>query len=103
MRKGTDLIGKPVVSFDTGEQFETIHLVFHVKLTIPAPWLRRRRHSLAAPVSCHSIAAWALGPEYDYRTGQAGVIAADTEDTFRRILEHNNVAKGTRSRHHRRT
>jgi len=29
MRKGSDLIGKPVVSFDTGEQFETIQdLIF---------------------------------------------------------------------------
>lgn len=97
MRKGTDLIGKPVVSFDTGEQFETIKdLVFDQVnnqllgfVVDEGGWFSGARVLPLTRVQ-------ALGQDAIIVPDKRAVIAADTEETFRRILDRNNILKGTK-------
>lgn len=97
MRKGTDLIGKPVVSFDTGEQFETIKdLVFDQVnnqllgfVVDEGGWFSGAR---VLPLN----RVQALGQDTVIVPDKQAVIAADTDDTFRRILDRNNILKGTK-------
>jgi len=97
MRKGSDLIGKPVVSFDTGEQFETIQdLIFDQNnnqllgfVVDEGGWFSGAR---VLPLN----RVQALGPDTVIVPDKEAVIPADTEQTFRRILDRNNVLKGTK-------
>lgn len=97
MRKGTDLIGKPVVSFADGRQFETIRdLIFDQTnnqllgfVVDEGGWF-----SGARVLPLNRIQA--IGPDVVIVPDHKAVIPADNEPTFRRILERNNVLKGTK-------
>ena len=97
MRKGTDLIGKPVVSFDTGEQFETVKdLIFDQVnnqllgfVVDEGGWF-----SGARVLPLNRIQA--LGQDAIIVPDKRAVIAADTDESFRRILDRNNILKGTK-------
>jgi len=97
MRKGSDVIGKPVVSFDTGEQFETIRdLIFDQNnnqllgfVVDEGGWF-----SGARVLPLHSIQA--LGPDAVIVPDKRSVIPADAEPTINQILERNNILKGTK-------
>jgi len=97
MRKGSDLIGKPVVSFDTGEQFETISdLIFDQNnnqllgfVVDEGGWF-----SGARVLPLRNIQA--LGPDTLIVPDKGAVIPADTDPTISRILERNNILKGTK-------
>ncbi len=97
MRKGSDVIGKPVVSFDTGEEFETIRdLIFDQNnnqllgfVVDEGGWF-----SGARVLPLHSIQA--LGPDAVIVPDKRSVIPADAEPTINQILERNNILKGTK-------
>src|SRR3712207_6489344 len=97
MRKGSDLIGKPIVSFDDGSEIETIQdLVFDQNnnqllgfVVDEGGWFSGAR---VLPLN----RVQALGPDTVIVPDKKAVIPADADPTFRRILERNNVLKGTK-------
>jgi uncharacterized protein YrrD len=97
MRKGSDLIGKPVVTFDTGEQFEKIQdLLFDQTsnqllgfVVDEGGWFSGAR---VLPIN----RIQALGPDTVIVPDRKAVIPAETDQVIRRILERNNVLRGTR-------
>jgi uncharacterized protein YrrD len=97
MRKGRDIIGKPVVSYDTGEKFDRIQdLIFDQNsnrllgfLVEEAGWLKEAR--VLPLTEIQSIGADAVivpSKNVVVRTSDIKPVAA--------ILEHNNILKGTR-------
>lgn len=97
MRKGSDLIGKPVVSFDTGEEFETIQdLIFdqHNNQLLGFVVDEGGWFSGARVLPLNRVQA--LGPDTVIVPTKQAVVPADNEPTFRKILERNNVLKGTK-------
>jgi uncharacterized protein YrrD len=97
MRKGTDLIGKPVVAFDNGEQFETIKdLLFDQEnnqllgfLVDEGGWF-----SSARVLPLQNIQS--IGPDAIIVPAKNAVVNATQVPTINRILERNNVLKGTK-------
>ncbi len=97
MRKGSDLIGKPVVSFDTGEQFERIQdVVFDQQnnellgfVVAEGGWFSTAR---VLPLS----GVQAIGPDAVIVPSKNVIISSDSDQRFRSILAHNNVLKGTK-------
>lgn len=97
MRKGSDVIGKPVIAFDTGEQFERIEdLIFDQNnnqllgfVVDEAGWFSGAR---VLPLN----RVQALGPDTVIVPDKSAVIPADNEPIFSKILERNNILKGTK-------
>jgi len=97
MRKGTDLIGKPVVAFDNGEQFETIKdLLFDQEnnqllgfLVDEGGWF-----STARVLPLQNIQS--IGPDAVIVPAKNAVVSATQIPEINRILERNNVLKGTK-------
>ncbi len=97
MRKGSDLIGKPVVSFDTGEQFEKIQdVVFDQQnnqllgfVVDEGGWF-----STARVLPLTSVQA--IGPDAVIVPSKKVIISSDSDQRFRSILARNNVLKGTK-------
>jgi uncharacterized protein YrrD len=97
MRKGTDLIGKPVVAFDNGEEFETIKdLLFDQEnnqllgfLVDEGGWF-----SSARVLPLQNIQS--IGPDAIIVPAKNTVVNATQVPTINRILERNNVLKGTK-------
>ena len=97
MRKGSDIIGKPVVSFDTGEQFEKIEdLIFDQTnnqllgfVVDEGGWFSGAR---VLPLNRVQV----IGPDTVIVPDRKAVISSDTDPVFRKILERNNILKGTK-------
>ncbi len=97
MRKGSDLIGKPIVSFDDGSEIETIQdLVFDQNnnqllgfVVDEGGWFSGAR---VLPLN-H---VQAIGPDVVIVPDRKAIIPADNAAIFRRILERDNVLKGTK-------
>lgn len=96
MRKGTDLIGKPVIAFDTGEKIETVSdLIFDQQnnqllgfLVDEGGWFRE-----AKVLPLQSIQS--IGPDAILIPRKDAVIDAARVPVIQRILERNNILKGT--------
>ncbi|GAC1386029.1 MAG: PRC-barrel domain-containing protein [Herpetosiphon sp.] len=97
MRKGTDLIGKPVVSFDTGEVFEHIQdLVFDQTnnqllgfVVDEGGWFSNAR--VLPLTNIHAI-----GQDDVIVPNKQVILEADSEPRFKAIMARNNVLKGTK-------
>ena len=97
MRKGTDIIGKAVVAYDTGERFETVlDLIFDQDsnrllgfLVDEAGWF-----STSKVISLQSIQA--IGPDAIIVPSKATEVSASEIQPIDRVLEHNNIMKGTK-------
>lgn len=97
MRKGTDLIGKPVVAFDTGEELERIKdLLFDQEnnqllgfLVDEGGWF-----SSARVLPLQNIQT--IGPDAVIVAAKNTVVNADRIPAIQRVLERNNVLKGTK-------
>lgn len=97
MRKGSDLIGKPVVAFDTGEQFERIEdLIFDQNsnqllgfLVDEGGWF-----STAKVLPLQNVQS--IGQDAVIIPTKAAVVSATQVPEMNRILERNNVLKGTK-------
>jgi uncharacterized protein YrrD len=96
MRKGTDLIGKPIVSFDTGERIEHIRDLISDQtknqllgfVVDEGGWFSTAR---VLPLShIHAI-----GPDTIIVRSKDAIVPADSDLVIQRILERNNVLKGT--------
>ena len=96
MRKGSDLIGKPVIGFDTGEKIETISdLIFDQQnnqllgfLVDEGGWFRE-----AKVLPLQSVQS--IGPDAVIIPDRSGVVAAPRVPLMQQILERNNILKGT--------
>ncbi|HEX6290340.1 MAG TPA: PRC-barrel domain-containing protein [Herpetosiphonaceae bacterium] len=97
MRKGTELVGKPVVAFDSGEQCESIKdLLFDQNnnqllgfLVDEGGWF-----SSARVLPLQSIQS--IGPDAVIVPAKNAVVNAVQVPEIHRILERNNVLRGTR-------
>jgi uncharacterized protein YrrD len=97
MRKGSDLIGKPLVSFDTGEQLYRIQdLIFDQEnnqllglLVDEGGWF-----SSARVVPLQNVQS--IGPDAVIIPARNNVVSAEQVPQIKRILERNNVLKGTK-------
>jgi uncharacterized protein YrrD len=97
MRKGRDLIGKPVIAYDTGEKFETItDLVFdQVKnvllgfLVDEGGWFTSARVLPLAQVQ-------AIGPDAVIVASRDSIVVANTMPRIEEVLDHNNILRDTR-------
>jgi len=97
MRKGSDLIGKPIVAFDTGEQFERVEdLIFDQNsnqllglLVDEGGWF-----SSARVLPLQSIQA--IGEDALIIPSKNAVVNAERMPEIKRILERNNVLRGTK-------
>ena len=97
MRKGTDLIGKAVVAYDTGERFETVlDLIFDQDsnrllgfLVDEAGWF-----STSKVIPLPSVQA--IGLDAIIVPSKATEVSASDIQPIDRVLEHNNIMKGTK-------
>jgi uncharacterized protein YrrD len=97
MRKGSDLIGKPVVAYDTGEQFEKIvDVIFDQHsnqllgfLVDEGGWFKNAR---VLPLRGVQV----IGPDAVIVPSKTTVVNSETVSEIHRILERNNVLKGTK-------
>jgi uncharacterized protein YrrD len=97
MRKGRDIIGKPVVSYDTGEKFDRIQdLIFDQTnnrligfLLQESGWFRDARVLLLGEVQ-------AVGADAVIVSTKDAVVEARQIQVVADILKRNNILKGTR-------
>lgn len=97
MRKGTDIIGKAVVAYDTGERFETVlDLIFDQNsnrllgfLVDEAGWFST---SKVIPLS----SVQAIGPDAIIVPSKDTEVSASDIQPIDQVLEHNNIMKGTK-------
>ncbi len=97
MRKGTDLIGKAVVAYDTGERFETVlDLVFDQDsnkllgfLVDEAGWF-----STCKVIPLTSVQA--IGQDAVIVPSKSAEVPASDIQPIDQVLEYNNIMKGTK-------
>jgi uncharacterized protein YrrD len=97
MRKGTDIIGKAVVAYDSGEKFETVlDLIFDQNsnrllgfLVDEAGWF-----SSSKVIALQSVQA--IGPDAIIVPSKSAEVPASEIQPIDRVLEHNNIMKGTK-------
>ncbi len=97
MRKGRDIIGKPVVSYDTGEKFDRIQdLIFDQNsnqllglLVDEAGWFKDAR---VLPL----LEIQSIGADAVIVSSKNVVVRVSDVKPVATILEHNNILKGTR-------
>jgi uncharacterized protein YrrD len=97
MRKGSEIIGKSVIAFDTGEKFETVlDLIFDqysnrilALLVDEAGWF-----STSNVIPLSSIQS--IGPDAIIVASKSAEIPANQIQEIDRVLEQNNIMKGTK-------
>lgn len=97
MRKGRDMLGKPVIAFDTGEKFETINdLVFDQVnnvllgfLVDEGGWFTSARVLPLAQVQ-------AIGPDAVIVASRSSITIASAIPKIETVLDNNNILKDTR-------
>ena len=97
MYKGRDVIGKPVISYDMGEQFDRVEdLIFDQNsneiigfLVQESGWFSSARVLLLKDVQ-------AIGPDAVITYTKNAIVQANEVTAIAHILEHNNILKGTR-------
>jgi uncharacterized protein YrrD len=97
MRKGTDIIGKAVVAYDSGEKFETVlDLIFDQNsnrllgfLVDEAGWF-----SSSKVIALQSVQA--IGPDAIIVPSKSAEVPASQIQPIDNVLEHNNIMKGTK-------
>ena len=97
MRKGSEIIGKSVIAFDTGEKFETVlDLIFDQNsnrilgfLVDEAGWF-----STSNVIPLNSIQS--IGPDALIVASSSVEVPANQIPEIDRVLEHNNIMKGTK-------
>jgi uncharacterized protein YrrD len=97
MRKGRDVIGKPVVAYDSGESMETVtDLIFDQNsnrllgfLVDEGGWFRDAK---VLPIS----QVKAIGPDAVIVASKEAIVAATDIPAIQQVLERNNILKDTR-------
>ena len=97
MRKGTEMIGKAVIAFDTGEKFETVlDLIFDQNtnrllgfLVDEAGWF-----SSSNVIPLQSVQS--IGPDAIIVASKSVEVPASEIQSIDKVLKHNNIMKGTK-------
>src|SRR5687768_15444027 len=97
MRKGSQVIGTPVISYDTGEKVDKVQDVIFDQhgntvlalLVDEGGWFSKAR-----------VVRWedvqALGPDAVIIAQKGQIVSAEDVPVVKEILERNNVTKGTK-------
>jgi uncharacterized protein YrrD len=97
MYKGKDIIGTSIVSYDRGEKYTTVEdLIFDQNsnqllgfLVREAGWFKSAQVLLLKDVQ-------SIGPDAVITSSETAIVKVKSIPTLRRILDHNNILKGTR-------
>jgi uncharacterized protein YrrD len=97
MYKGKDIIGTSIVSYDRGEKYSVIKdLIFDQNsnqllgfLVGEASWFKSAQALLLKDVQ-------SIGPDAVITGSESAIVKVSTIPMLRRILDHNNILKGTR-------
>jgi uncharacterized protein YrrD/cell division septum initiation protein DivIVA len=97
MYKGKDIIGTSIVSYDRGEKYTTVQdLVFDQNsnqllgfLVSEAGWFKSAQVLLLKDVQ-------SIGPDALITSSETAIVRVNSIPALRRIIDHNNVLKGTR-------
>jgi uncharacterized protein YrrD len=96
MRKGTDLINKPIIAFDTGEISGRVKdLVFDQNRNVLMAFLVEERKFLSSAKVLPISAAQSIGADAIITAARDNIVSASTLPEIEAILEHHNVLKGT--------
>jgi uncharacterized protein YrrD len=97
MRKGNEIIGKPVVSYQSGRKIDTIKdLLFDQNSNQLLGFLIREGGWFSSPRILLLKDVLAIGADAVITTSADNVLSAKQVPEVARILEYNNVLKGTR-------
>jgi uncharacterized protein YrrD len=97
MRKGSELIGKPVVSYDTGQRLDTIHdLIFDQAYNVLLGFVVDEGGWFSAARVLPLERVQVIGPDAVIVANAQSVLAADAVPAFEKILGNNNVLRGTK-------
>lgn len=97
MRKGRDIIGKPVIAFDTGEKFETItDLIFDQINNVLLGFLVDEGGWFTSAKVIPLSNIQAIGRDAVIVATKDSVTAANSVPAIESVLDHNNILKDTR-------
>jgi uncharacterized protein YrrD len=97
MRKGRDLLGKPVIAYDTGEKFETVtDLVFDQVNNILLGFLVDEGGWFTSARVLPLAEVQAIGPDAVIVASRDSIVVANTIPRIEEVLDHNNILKDTR-------
>lgn len=97
MLKGNDIIGKPIITYDTGKQIEKVQdLIFDQSSNFLLGFLVSDNgwFSSAKVIPLEDIHA--IGPDAVIAKWKLGIVPARKVPEIKKILERNNVLKGTK-------
>jgi uncharacterized protein YrrD len=96
MRKGTDLIHKPVVSFDTGEIIGRIKdLVFDQDRNLLMALLIEEKKFLSSAKVLPVASVQSIGADAVITSTKDSIISVSNLPDIEAVLEHNNILRGT--------
>lgn len=97
MRKGTDVLNKPIVAFETGEVFGRVKdLLFDQHKNVLIAFLLEEGSWFNTPQVLPLAAVQAIGADAIITGKTDTVISASHMPDVQAILDHNNILKGTR-------
>jgi len=97
MRKGRDMIGKPVIAYDAGDKFEVItDLIFDQVNNILLGFLVDEGGFFTAARVLPLDQIQAIGPDAVIVPSRASITIAHAIPEIANVLDHNNILKGTR-------
>lgn len=97
MRKGSDVLGKPVVAFDTGEQINKIQdLIFDQEQNLLLGFVVDEGGWFSDAEVLPLLNVQAIGPDIVIVPARTAIQKATQHPTMKRILNRNNVLKGTK-------
>jgi uncharacterized protein YrrD len=97
MRKGTDMIGKPVIAFDSGEKFEVIaDLIFDQINNLLLGFLIDEGGLFSSARVLPLRLVQAIGPDAVIAPSRESIATANSIPEIEAVLTNNNILKGTR-------
>jgi len=96
MRKGRDMIGKPVVAYDTGEKFETItDLVFDQVNNLLLGFVVDEGGLFSSARVLPLSQVQVMGNDAVIVLSKDAIVVAGTIPEIESVMDHNNILKGT--------
>jgi uncharacterized protein YrrD len=96
VRKGTDLINRPVVTFDTGEIVGRVKdLLFDQDRNVLMAVLVEEKKFLSSAKVLPISAVQSVGADAVITANRDNIVSASTRPDIEAVLEHNNILRGT--------
>jgi uncharacterized protein YrrD len=96
MRKGRDMIGKPVIAYDTGEKFETItDLVFDQVNNLLLGFVVDEGGLFSSARVLPLSQVQVMGNDAVIVLSKDAIVVAGTIPEIESVMDHNNILKGT--------